>query len=131
MSSDDMECSPDMTVEFYTPPPPTWTIDFGDQPVAIEIVCAREAQNCVGGHAVLTAVYPTTVHTNFFCHGVLTRAYNDEVVSISFEHDPTDGPEDGTVALWPEGPHTHVFHPLLYKDIEDHWRFTDLPTLTR
>lgn len=118
--------------EPYTPPPPLWEIAFCGLPaVGLEIVCATEAMDCVGGHAVLSAVYPTSIHTSFFCDGVLTRFYNTQITQIEFSHDPTGGPEDGTVALWPEGSHTHVFHALLYKDIEEHWRFTDLRVLQR
>ena len=131
-SEEDISLSPYNSCPMpYTPAPPVWAISFiGLRPVVpIEIVCVREALDCVGGHAILSAVYPTSIHTNFFCDGVLTRTYNAEVARFAIEHDPTSGPEDGTVALWPEGPHTHVFHPLLYKDIEDHWRFDDLPTI--
>jgi len=125
-----MSCSAD-SPEPYTPPP-LWTIAFiGLRPVVIEVVCAREAQNCVGGHAVLSAVFPTSIHTSFFCNGVLTREYDGHVATFAFAHDPTSGPEDGAVALWPEGGETHVFHPLLYKDIEAHWRYTAPRVLRR
>jgi len=116
------------------PLPPTWSISFAtgtDLPVTVVVL--RAAQNCDGGHAVLSAVYSTTMYTQFFCDGVLTRKYNGCVEEFFFSHDPTglDGWDyySTGVALWPEGVYTHVFHPLLYKDIEEYWRYTSLPVL--
>jgi hypothetical protein len=133
MSSDEdiSDCSPGSPYNPYTPAPPVWAIVWDSESIPIDIVCVREALDCVGGHAVLSAVYPTSIHTSFFGGGVLTRTYNDQQARFAFEHDPTSGPEDGSgnVALWPDGHHTHVFHPLLYKDIEDYWRFDDLPII--
>lgn len=116
-------------------PPPRWYIVFANMPpIAITIVKLAREQECVGGHAIIGALFPTVVYTDFYCSGHLERHYDGTVSNFTFENDPTehrrlDYFEEG-VTLWPTATYTHVFCPLLFKDIEEFFRYTPLPSAT-
>lgn len=136
-SDDDMDVVNDLLADVVLitePPPPQWCITFAScDPIPLTIVKLCKEQDCVGGHAVLSAVFKTVVYTQFYCDGSLSRYHNGHIQRFSFSHDPTAAlvldynAEHPT--LWAEDVFTHVFHPLLYKDIEEFWRYERLPLI--